>query len=298
VPEAVSPLLRQRLERALRTRVVDLSAVEGRGYTHALRCLAELSDGRRVFIKSAVDGMSSDWLRAEYKVYAGVEGSFLPRLVAFLDDELPILVLEDLSDAHWPPPWRQGDVEAVLKALDAIGSTLPPAGVPPVTALQEHLASGWAQVGDDPEPFLGLRLCSRSWLDSALPVLRAAAEKAPLEGDSLLHFDVRSDNIGIGDGRAVLVDWNWACVGNPLFDLAGWLPSLYAEGGPAPERLLPEGAAEFAALLAGYFAAHAGLQPPRTAPRVREVQLTQLRVALPWAARALGIEPPGLRASG
>ena len=37
----------------------------------------------------------------------------------------------------------------------------------------------------------------------------------------------------------MLVDWNNACVGNALLDTASWLPSLEAEGGPAPEDILP-----------------------------------------------------------
>ena len=45
-------------------------------------------------------------------------------------------------------------------------------------------------------------------------------------------------------------------------------------------------------LVTGYFAARAGLPVIPHAPLVREVQLTQLRVALPWAARALGLPPP------
>ena len=34
----------------------------------------------------------------------------------------------------------------------------------------------------------------------------------------------------------MLVDWNWAGLGNPLVDLAFWLPSLFMEGGPAADR--------------------------------------------------------------
>jgi aminoglycoside phosphotransferase (APT) family kinase protein len=108
-----------------------------------------------------------------------------------------------------------------------------------------------------------------------------------------MHFDVRSDNLCIRDGRAILVDWNFACVGNPLADVACWLPSLHAEGGPAPDEILSEGAAELAALLAGYFASHAARPEIPEAPHVRTLQLRQARTALPWAARALGLPPPG-----
>jgi hypothetical protein len=281
-----------RLAEALGAEVVALTPVEGRGYSHARRYLVELADGRRAFAKQAVDGTTSEWLRAERGIYSQVDGSFLPGLVAFLDDEPPILVLEELTDAYWPPPWRPGDVEAVCEALTTLASIRPPEGVPSAVHDRGGFGVGWAEVEADPKQFLGLGLCSPEWLHSALPVLRAASEQAPLAGNALLHLDVRSDNICIASGRAVLVDWNLCRVGNPRLDLAFWLPSLQAEGGPAPEELLPHGAAELAALVAGFFAARAGLPPPPTAPRVRVVQLAQLRVALPWAARALGLERP------
>ena len=51
-------------------------------------------------------------------------------------------------------------------------------------------------------PFLRLGLCSRNWLELALPTLIDAAEGARLEGDSLLHLDIRSDNLCFrGDRR-------------------------------------------------------------------------------------------------
>jgi Ser/Thr protein kinase RdoA (MazF antagonist) len=125
-----------------------------------------------------------------------------------------------------------------------------------------------------------------------LPPLREGAERAPIDGDALIHCDVRSDNICLTDRGAVLVDWNQACIANADLDVAGWLPSLRLEGGPEPEELMPDSRG-LAAALAGYFGSRAGLPPPPTAPRVRPLQLAQLRVALPWAARELGLEPPG-----
>jgi aminoglycoside phosphotransferase (APT) family kinase protein len=103
---------------------------------------------------------------------------------------------------------------------------------------------------------------------------------------------VRSDNVCIRDRGAVLVDWNQACVGNPLLDVAAWLPSLETEAGPPPDDVLPNCPPGFASLLAGFFGARAGVPPPETAPFVRRLQLAQLRVALPWAARLLGLPEP------
>ena len=67
--------------------------------------------------------------------------------------------------------------------------------------------------------------------------------------------------------------------------------SLRTEGGPEPWKLLP-GEGGLAAWAAGFFAARAGLPPPPTAaPSVRALQRAQLEVALPWAARELGLTP-------
>jgi hypothetical protein len=82
----------------------------------------------------------------------------------------------------------------------------------------------------------------------------------------------------------VLVDWNWTSLANPTVDIVGWLPSLHVEGGPPPWEVLPD-VRELAALVAGVWAAVAGLPPPETAPTVREVQRRQLAVALDWMDR-------------
>jgi Phosphotransferase enzyme family len=177
----------------------------------------------------------------------------------------------------------------VRETLVAVSATPPPEWVEPITVERDWLLGGWADVEADPEPFLGLALRSAEWLDGALPVLRGAAESAPIEGEALLHLDVRSDNLCLTERGAVLVDWNLVHTGNPDLDLAAWLPSLHVEGGPGPERLLP-GAGGLSAALSGYFLSRAGLPPPPTAPRVREVQLTQGEVALDWACRELALE--------
>jgi Phosphotransferase enzyme family len=140
---------------------------------------------------------------------------------------------------------------------------------------------------------LATDLCSRAWLQDALPLLVEASDAAQLGGEELLHFDVRSDNLFFLDRRVVLVDWNHACVGNGHFDVAFWLPSLRLEGGPDPWDVLPE-AGGLAAAVAGFFAARAGLSPPAGAPTVREFQRRQAEIALPWAARELGLPPPTL----
>jgi phosphotransferase family enzyme len=264
-----------------------------RGYAHNERWIVGLEDGRSAFVKAAVDARTARWLRTEHKIYSSVREPVLPRMLGWLDEaELTLLVLEDLSAGFWPPPWNRERIASVLALLQSKSRIEPPAEIESLEESLPGLTGWWDRVSEDPKPFLSLGLCTPDWLERHLPTLQRAAHTAPLSGGSLVHRDVRSDNICLRSSAALLVDWNWASVGNPLLDLASWLPSLHAEGGPPPEEMLPSGGAEFAALLAGYFAANAGLPVIPHAPRVREVQLQQLRVALPWAARALGLPPP------
>ena len=282
-----------RIARALRAEPVVWREVTRRGQTNASHWLVELRDGGRAFVKSARGDDTASWIRDEHLFYAQMRGApFMPRMLGWHDDgERPVLVLEDLSGERWPPPWDRDRIELVRGCLAEVSAATPPPDLPQAVDSQFDF-QGWVEIEDDPEPFLRLRLCSRGWLEAALPTLRFATEIAPLGGNALLHFDVRSDNICLRGDRAILVDWNFACLGNALADVAFWLPSMHAEGGPPPDEILPEGAGELAALIAGYFAAHAARPEIPEAPHVRSLQLRQARTALPWAARALDLPPP------
>jgi Phosphotransferase enzyme family len=257
----------------------------------------ELPDGSTVFLKIAAFDYTGDWLRAERRAYELLDGQpFLPGLLGWDDDGVaPLLAIEDLSGARWPPPWDRSAIDAVLSCLDAIHSVTPGDALPGAQDNQFGVTDGWQRIAADPAPFLGLGLCSASWLDRCLATLDAASAVARIDGDALLHFDVRSDNVALMGERAVLVDWNGASAGNPLLDTASWLPSLAAEGGPPPEAVLADdtpGLPEMASLLAGFFGSRAGLSPIPQAPHARPLQLMQTRTALPWAARLLGLPPP------
>lgn len=263
--------------------------MRGGGYaTNTSKWSVDLDDGRRVFVKLALDEVAAGWLRSEARVYGAVSTSFVPALVAWHDaNDDTFLVLEDLTDAHWPPPWSSTQISLVLDTVDAVHATPPPSGLPLLDNMRDHL-DGWPTVAADTEPLHATGLCSVEWLERALPALAEASAGATLAGDALVHLDVRSDNLCFRDDRVVLVDWNFACVGNPLIDAVAWLPSLRLEGGPEPWEIVPDSRG-LAPLIAGYFAARAGLPPPQTAPKVREIQRRQLEVALPWAARELGL---------
>jgi thiamine kinase-like enzyme len=228
-------------------------------------------------------------------VYSQVRASFLPEILAWDDDgQVPLLVLEDLSDAFWPPPWTFQSVHALLETLESIHHQT--VTVRPIEPGWKHIRreASWHAVAESPKEFLSLRLCSDRWLDRSLPRLLHAADGVKLSGTDFVHLDVRSDNVCFSQDRVVLIDWNWATRANGDLDIAIWLPSLAAEGGPEPDRILPD-APEFAAFISGMLASWAGLPASTSAApnpqRVRKVQLQQLLMALPWAIRALELPP-------
>ncbi|HEY8705741.1 MAG TPA: phosphotransferase [Gaiellaceae bacterium] len=278
-PDAVA-----RAERILGTEAKNWARVVSRGYSVNEHWTVGFADGSRAFLKLASVDPGPQWVRDERRVFECVDGSFMPLLLGFEDGDRPLLILEDmLPDARWPPPWQPGDIDAVLAALNEVASA-PLSGELP--RLAEGAVSGWKDVAEDPAPFLGLRIVTAEWLERSLPALLEASDPALLDGGSLVHCDVRSDNLCLRGGRAVLLDWNHARVGNPAFDVAFWLPSLALEGGPDPATF---GVDELAVFVAGFFAAQAGLPAPEGAPRVRSFQRAQLEVALPWACSALGL---------
>ena len=278
--------LDERIGRAVGSRPVRYVPRPG-GYSTADRFAVELADGRSVFVKSAEAPPLTDWLRREHEVYEALEGSFIPRLEGWDDDGVrPLLAIEDLSGADWSVRWDDARVAAVLEAVAEIASSAPPPNTATVREDHAEMWLRWQIVADDPAPFLSVGLRDEAWLGRALPVLLETAQRAPVEGEELVHFDVRSDNMCFRDGRAVLVDWNWCSRANSAADIAAWAPSVASEGGPPPWRVLP-GHGELAGFIAGIWAAVVGLPPPETAPKVREVQRRQLAVALDWVDRDL-----------
>ena len=118
-------------------------------------------------------------------------------------------------------------------------------------------------------------------------------------GPTLLHGDVRSDNVLVtDDGVVVFVDWPHACVGTAAFDLVAWAPSVTLEGGPAPEELLAlseatptadrDVLAVLVAAFSGFLVTHSLRPSPPGLPTLRAFQAAQGAVASAWLQRLTG----------
>lgn len=283
-----APELEGRIANLVGGAVSSFERVHG-GYTPADRWTFKA--GRQsYFAKVATTDITRKMLRQEIVAYDKIRGSFMPERIAAEDHETsPILILEDLSGYSWPPPWRDGQIKAVLAQVDAIHNETP--DLPTFEHLNGGQLISWPTVAENKQLFLSLGVASEAWLDRALPALIEAEANCVTEGSALTHWDIRSDNICIQGQSVKLIDWNNACLANPKFDLGAWLPSLEVEGGPPPESILGH-EPEIAACICGYFAARAGLPNIMDAPRVRHIQRQQLGPSLAWVTRALKLPEP------
>jgi hypothetical protein len=256
----------------------------GGGYTRAGKWLATLPDGTTVFVKATDVEPAMPMASAEITVYEHVSGSFMPQVVdAWQMQGRAVLVLEDLSRAHWPPPYPD-DTRPVFDALARVSHTPPPPGL---RRLEGRSEPPWHVLRD-------LDVCSADWLDIALAPLAEAGRAFKVTGDELVHYDVWSDNLCFSERGVLLTDWSAAAVGNGYIDVGYALLSILVEGGTPPTLEIPD-EASLAAFVAGSVMREASAPLPAWAEpgsTLREDQRADLVHALRWAARALGLPPP------
>jgi Phosphotransferase enzyme family len=257
----------------------------GGGYTRAFKWRATLRDGTTVFVKAADDELGLRMVRVELLIYQGVAGTFLPHVVdVYHEDERALLVLEDLSSAHWPPPYPS-DVRSLFAALERVAATTPPSGL---RRLEESGETPWKKID-------ALGVCSSGWLARAVGALEAAENSFSVAGDELIHCDVWTDNVCFAERGPVLVDWAAARIGNRWVDVGFALLSLIVEGGERPPLEICNEPG-LAAYVAGNVAREATAPLPdwaRPGSTLREEQRDDLVHALRWASEALGLPPPG-----
>jgi aminoglycoside phosphotransferase (APT) family kinase protein len=266
----------------------------------AARCA--LADGRRVFIKAvgtAQNPHSPDFYRREGRVAASLPALVpAPRLLDIVDDgDWVALVFEEV-DGHPPKqPWSLDDLDATFAALRQLAQQTTPTPLPDLPTFADHhrtAFSGFRQLAAGalaPDDWTAARL-------DTLVALESEWEDAAA-GDTLLHADMRADNLLVrADGSVVIVDWPFACRGAAWVDIACMLPSVGLDGGPSPieveEHLDPLAGVDADALnrvlvgLCGYFTFQAMQPDPPGLHTLRAFQRAQGEVMRPWLDHRLG----------
>jgi aminoglycoside phosphotransferase len=299
---AIPAELRAAVERQLGGQVVSAITQRG-GFSPGVAARLVLDSGERAFVKAVgdINPDSPGIHRAEARVAAALPlGTPAPRLLGSIDsDGWVILLFEDVAGRMPSMPWQPAELERVLDAVTELAASLTPAPIdaPPVTTRISQLGKGWHQLaasGRDNRADLD------PWAAKHLDELVALEKNggAAASGTSLVHADIRADNILLTDERVVFVDWPWACQAQPWIDLVALLPSVALQGGPAPDQILtwhpvardadPDAVNAVIASLAGMFTWLGGLPDPPGLPTVRAFQRAQGDVATGWLRERAG----------
>ncbi|GGL20736.1 hypothetical protein Sme01_74030 [Sphaerisporangium melleum] len=297
---AVSHEIRRAVEAYRGSAVVEAVTVES-GFSPGAAVRLRFADGGSLFAKAVGPepnpdsaGIYRDEARIAAALPAGVPS---PRLLTSFDiDGWVALLFEYIDGAPPAEPWRPDEFARVLDALDRMAAEVRPAPVE-VPSTGERFASqfqGWRRLvaardaGED--DLTGLDLWARDRLDE-LAAIEASWMDA-VKGETLVHGDIRADNLLLTPGGVVVVDWPWASRGAAWFDLLQMLPSVAMQGGPRPQDVFaahatardadPDAVTAVLTALTGFFVRQARQPAPPGLPTLRPFQHAQGEAALTW----------------
>lgn len=274
----------------------------------AARC--DLADGRRVFVKAAgvdLNPVSPRLHRSEAAVLEALPPEHpAPALIGVVDDGDWVALVVEWVDGDPPalplpaPGWRRM-LDLAHRLADA-GDDSRPDGIEPLADRHASLTGHWtllaAGAADEVDR---LDHWSRTHLERLADL--DAHSAAAARGDTLLHLDLRTDNVlfsPLGPDHDVVVDWPSAAIGAAWVDLMTMLPALHLDGAPAPHELFDEhplgraadadAVTTFLVGFTGFFTRQALQEPPPGLPTLRSFQARQGRIARAWLARRLGLD--------
>jgi hypothetical protein len=294
------------LEDRLGAKVVQATTQPG-GFSPGLAARLSLADGRRAFVKAvngAINPHSPGMHRREARIAAALPASVpTPRFLDSYDDgDWIALIFEDIDGTTPHIPWRPVELERVLAAVTELTALLTPApiAVERVADRMGDVFTGWRRLAADTEagkddlqrvdPWVGRHLADLV----ALELEGAGAA----DGTTLLHTDIRADNVLLTPTKVFFVDWPWASRGAAWIDLVFMLPSVAMQRGPKPweifdahplARGIPnDRVTALVAVITGFFVWQSRQPSPPGLPTIRAFQRDQGVPALEWLKRRTG----------
>ena len=274
------------VEEILGASVVEAVSQVG-GFSPGTADRVRTSGGTRAFVKavSSAQNQHSPWMhRQEAHITAALPPDApAPKLLGVHDDgDWVALVLTDVDGRH--PSWDDpAHITAARTALADLAAALTPCPIDVRTArdMLEPDFTGWHRLRDEPP--------ADPWIAAHLDDLCRLAEHGldALAGDTLVHTDVRADNLLISDddNTVTVIDWPHGCRGPAWLDTLLLLINIRLHGGRPDLATIDASRADLIGALAGFggfFADGARLPAPPGLPSLREFQQAQADVVVSW----------------
>jgi hypothetical protein len=272
----------------------------GTGFTPGFASRLDLADGSRIFVKAAssADDEENGWplsdaYREEARKLAALpSGIGAPRLLWYRDVELIgirwiVIALEYVDGTPPRRPWRRGELRLVLDKLAATAPAL--AQAPPGLTLgrvEDDILDGL----DTRLERIGAREHDEELFSEVERLCRQAGQQ--LTGESIVHLDLRDDNVLIDHAREVwFVDWNWPALGPAWVDLVCLLISVAGDGidadaiiveHPTSRDVDPEAVDCLLAVLWAFWEVGRHQEVPKNSPHLRSHQTWYADATATW----------------
>lgn len=292
------------MEGFLGDQIISATTLLG-GFSPGIAARIMTASGQHRFVKAVSSDVNADAVRfhrREIQICTGLKTIPelpVPALLWALDAEdspWTVLMFEHISGRQPMEPWIEGDLERCVDAMNDLASMLTPTPLSPpdVGPVRVDGASGsepWQDLQGRLEDVSDTQIRQLSDLWADVP--------AALEGNSLVHNDLRGDNMLLGDdGRMYIVDWPHASIGATWIDPLFMAPSVEMQGGPMASEFFArldaskdadgDAVTTVLAAIAGYFVSNS-LEPEiPSLPGLRAFQAAQGAVAMRWLGQRLG----------
>lgn len=291
------------IEVFLGDQIISATTLVG-GFSPGIAARIVTSSGQHRFVKAVSSEVNADAVRfhqREIRVCTALNA--IPNLPvpamlwSFDDEQSPwtVLMFEHIAGRQPAEPWIAAELDRCIDALNDVALKLSPSplGPPDVQAVRIEFGSSsnpWPELigrlGDVPDARI------RQLADACADVQGA------LHGNSLIHTDLRGDNMLLGDdGDVSIVDWPHASIGAAWIDPLLMAPSVEMQGGPtagdffmrfdAVREADADAVTTVLAAIAGYFVGHSLKPEIPSLPGLRAFQAAQGAVSMQWLGQRL-----------
>ncbi|QKV94920.1 phosphotransferase [Streptomyces sp. NA02950] len=294
--------VRLAIEDKLGSPVVSSETQHG-GFSPGMAAIVRCADESEYFVKAVnadLNPVSPQMYREEASFSAALpRGLPVPRLHHVHDDGDWIALVFDAVKGKTPDvPWRVADAQRLMETIQILAAT-PLAGeltgLPSVSDRLERSFGAYRRVAESPHH---LSAWERRNIDRLIPAAESALEF--VAGDSLVHLDLRADNIVLAhDGGAYIVDWSWASAGASWLDKVCFLVNVATYGGDAEcfvagdpflASVPPDHITAFLIGLSGMWTEAVAEPAPPGLPALRAFQRLERDATLAWVRSRTGWE--------